>query len=131
MFVSSSSPIIVTWSASLEKQHAVLDDSLACLPFCDRSVTHSRLTSPAWLLQVRDFISGVGIENVGKRLINSKEGKVEFEKPAMSLATLLKYGQMLVDEQENVKRVQLADAYLAGAELAGTSGSSLPEAVKL
>lgn len=73
----------------------------------------------------------MGIENVGKRLINSKEGKVEFEKPAMSLATLLKYGQMLVDEQENVKRVQLADAYLAGAELAGTSGSSLPEAVKL
>eukprot|EP00884_Botryococcus_braunii_P007546 jgi/Botrbrau1/16793/Bobra.150_2s0022.1 len=81
--------------------------------------------------KVRDFISGVGIENVGKRLINSKEGKVEFEKPAMSLNTLLKYGQMLVDEQENVKRVQLADAYLAGAELAGTSGSSLPEAVKL
>jgi hypothetical protein len=68
---------------------------------------------------------------VGKRLINSKEGKVEFEKPAMSLATLLKYGQMLVDEQENVKRVQLADAYLAGAELAGAGGSSLPEAVKL
>jgi hypothetical protein len=82
-------------------------------------------------MQVRDFISGVGIENVGKRLINSKEGKVEFEKPAMNLNTLLKYGQMLVDEQENVKRVQLADAYLGGAELAGTSGSSLPEAVKL
>jgi hypothetical protein len=32
-----------------------------------------------------------------------------------------------VDEQDNVKRVQLADAYLAGAELAGTGGSSLPE----
>jgi len=33
-----------------------------------------------------------------------------------------------VEEQENVKRVQLADAYLDGAELAGVSGSSLPEA---
>jgi hypothetical protein len=32
-----------------------------------------------------------------------------------------------VDEQDNVKRVQLADAYMAGAELAGTGGSSLPE----
>jgi hypothetical protein len=29
--------------------------------------------------------------------------------------------------QENVKRVQLADAYLSGAELAGVGGSSLPE----
>ena len=30
--------------------------------------------------------------------------------------------------QENVKRVQLADAYMKGAELEGTDGSSLPEA---
>jgi hypothetical protein len=29
--------------------------------------------------------------------------------------------------QENVKRVQLAEAYLSGAELAGEGGSSLPE----
>jgi hypothetical protein len=32
-----------------------------------------------------------------------------------------------VEEQENVKRVQLADEYLSGAALAGASGSSLPE----
>jgi hypothetical protein len=37
---------------------------------------------------------------------------------------------MLVEEQENVKRVQLADEYMSGASLAGTSGSSLPEAYK-
>ncbi len=80
--------------------------------------------------QVRDFVQNIGMENMGKRLINSREGKVEFEKPAMNLSTLMKYGQMLVDEQENVKRVQLADAYLAGAELAGSGGTSLPEAVR-
>ncbi len=36
-------------------------------------------------------------------------------------------GNLLVEEQENVKRVQLADEYLSGAALAGASGSSLPE----
>ncbi|CAI5510713.1 unnamed protein product [Closterium sp. Naga37s-1] len=35
----------------------------------------------------------------------------------MNLETLLAYGNMLVKEQENVKRVQLADTYLASAAL--------------
>ena len=69
----------------------------------------------------------IGHENLNKRLINSKEGKVKFEKPTMSLDVLMHYGKSLVGEQDNVKRVQLADAYLAGAELAGTDGSSMPE----
>lgn len=77
--------------------------------------------------KVRDFIKGLGVENIGPRLVNSREGKVEFEKPVMSLQTLMKYGNLLVEEQENVKRVQLADEYLSGAALAGSSGSSLPE----
>ena len=111
------------------------------------------------------------MENIGKRLVNSKEGKVEFDKPSMPLATLMHYGEqagverpswgagfvahrakewspaqcvqeaacavsfrtashphpsaplplcppagnLLVEEQENVKRVQLADEYLSGA----------------
>jgi hypothetical protein len=80
--------------------------------------------------KVRDFIQGIGVENIGKRLINSREGKVNFEKPSMPLDILIKYGKFLVEEQDNVKRVQLADAYLAGAELAGTGGSSLPENYK-
>jgi len=77
--------------------------------------------------KVRDFITATGVENIGTRLVNSREGKVEFEKPAMSLATLMKYGNLIVEEQENVKRVQLADEYMAGAALAGSGGSSLPE----
>jgi hypothetical protein len=36
-------------------------------------------------VQVREFISGIGVENIGKRLINSREGKVNFEKPSMPL----------------------------------------------
>jgi len=50
--------------------------------------------------------------------------------PQMPLVTLMKYGNMLVEEQENVKRVQLADEYMSGAALAGASGSSLPEAYR-
>ena len=46
----------------------------------------------------------------------------------MELSTLMKYGQLIVYEQENVKRVQLADEYMSGASLAGSGGSSMPEA---
>jgi hypothetical protein len=77
--------------------------------------------------QVREFVASIGHENLNKRLVNSKEGKVSFEKPNMSLDILMQYGQALVGEQDNVKRVQLADAYLGGAELAGSTGSSVPE----
>jgi len=76
---------------------------------------------------VRNFITDTGMENIGQRLVNSREGPPVFDKPPMSVDILLKYGQLLVQEQENVKRVQLADAYLDGAELAGVGGSSLPE----
>merc|ERR1719484_7262 len=79
---------------------------------------------------VKDFCANIGIENLGKRLVNSKDGDVNFENPNMSLDNLLEYGKLLVGEQENVKRVQLADSYLDGAELAGVGGSSMPEKIK-
>mmetsp|Transcript_11353 Transcript_11353/g.34114 ORF Transcript_11353/g.34114 Transcript_11353/m.34114 type:complete len:454 (+) Transcript_11353:122-1483(+) len=70
--------------------------------------------------KVRDFVKDIGIENLGKRLVNSKEGAVEFERPPMNVDILMKYGNLLVDEQDNVKRVQLAQEYLDGsAALAG------------
>lgn len=80
---------------------------------------------------VRDFISGLGVENMGRRLVNSREGPPSFPKPNMNLDVLMKYGHAVVEEQDNVKRVQLAEAYLEGAELAGASGSSLPEAFRM
>jgi len=79
--------------------------------------------------KVREFIDKVGYLALQKRLVNPshKDGEVVFEKPSMSVETLLMYGDMLMREQENVKRVQLADAYLDGAVLAGESGSSNTE----
>ncbi|KAJ8760324.1 hypothetical protein K2173_011877 [Erythroxylum novogranatense] len=67
--------------------------------------------------EVRKWVSGVGVDAVGKKLVNSKEGPPTFEQPKMTLSKLLEYGNMLVQEQENVKRVQLADKYLSEAAL--------------
>ena len=75
--------------------------------------------------KVREFIQEMGLENIGKRLVNVRKGEeVTFDPPAMNLEVLLEYGKALENEQENVKRVQLADAYLDGAVLAGSDETS-------
>uniref|UniRef100_A0A0C9S111 Ribulose bisphosphate carboxylase/oxygenase activase, chloroplastic n=1 Tax=Wollemia nobilis TaxID=56998 RepID=A0A0C9S111_9CONI len=76
--------------------------------------------------EVRKWIAEVGVETIGKKLVNSREGPPTFEKPAMTLEKLLDYGNMLVQEQENVKRVQLADKYMAEAAL----GDANEDAIK-
>ena len=75
---------------------------------------------------VRAWIAEVGNENMGPLLVNPRRDapKPEMPIPTMSLEVLLSYGKALEQEQENVKRVQLADAYLDGAVLAGEGGSS-------
>ena len=75
--------------------------------------------------EVRKWISEVGVENVGKRLVNSKEGPPTFEQPKITLEKLLEYGNMLVQEQENVKRVQLADKYLKEAALGDANDDAI------
>ncbi|KAH9615437.1 hypothetical protein KSS87_015117 [Heliosperma pusillum] len=67
--------------------------------------------------EVRRWVSEVGIDGIGKKLVNSRDGPVTFAQPKMTLAKLLEYGNMLVQEQENVKRVQLADKYMSEAAL--------------
>ncbi|KAL6653836.1 hypothetical protein ACP70R_008760 [Stipagrostis hirtigluma subsp. patula] len=67
--------------------------------------------------EVRKWVEQTGVENIGKKLVNSKEGPPTFEQPKMTIEKLLQYGHMLVAEQENVKRVQLADKYLSEAAL--------------
>ncbi|VAI04528.1 unnamed protein product [Triticum turgidum subsp. durum] len=62
-------------------------------------------------------VTSTGIENIGKRLVNSRDGPVTFEQPKMTVEKLLEYGHMLVQEQDNVKRVQLADTYMSQAAL--------------
>lgn len=76
--------------------------------------------------EVRKWISGVGVDKVGKNLVNSKDGPPTFEQPKMTIEKLLEYGNMLVQEQENVKRVQLADKYLSEAAL----GEANEDAIK-
>lgn len=75
--------------------------------------------------EVRKWISGVGVDTIGKKLVNSKEGPPTFEQPKMTIEKLLEYGNMLVMEQENVKRVQLADTYLSQAALGDANEDSI------
>merc|ERR1719482_866548 len=77
--------------------------------------------------KVREFVIAHGVENLGRQLVNRRDGKVQMEKPFINVTSLISYGNALVQEQENVKRVQLADSYLKGSELAGVTGSSMPE----
>ena len=70
-------------------------------------------------------MSSVGIDSVGKKLVNSRDGPPVFEQPKMTLEKLLEYGNMLVQEQENVKRVQLADKYMSEAALGDANKDSI------
>lgn len=75
--------------------------------------------------EVRKWIAEIGIEKIGKRLVNSREGPPTFEQPKMTLEKLMEYGNMLVREQENVKRVQLADKYLNEAALGDANDDAM------
>ncbi|KAF3968421.1 hypothetical protein CMV_007687 [Castanea mollissima] len=75
--------------------------------------------------EVRKWISGIGVQGIGKNLVNSKDGPPTFEQPKMTIEKLLEYGNMLVQEQENVKRVQLADQYLSEAALGDANKDSI------
>ncbi|KAL1829084.1 hypothetical protein ACET3Z_007496 [Daucus carota] len=75
--------------------------------------------------EVRKWISGIGIEGIGKKLVNSKDGPPTFDQPKMTLEKLLEYGHMLVQEQDNVKRVQLAEKYLNEASLGAANEDSI------
>eukprot|EP00897_Mesotaenium_endlicherianum_P004656 jgi/Mesen1/4218/ME000219S03345 len=77
--------------------------------------------------EVRKWVSDIGVENMGKRLVNSKEGPPTFDQPSMNLQLLMQYGNLLVGEQENVKRVQLADSYLSGAELGNANDDAIAQ----
>ncbi|XP_009762593.1 ribulose bisphosphate carboxylase/oxygenase activase 1, chloroplastic [Nicotiana sylvestris] len=75
--------------------------------------------------EVRRWVSGTGIEKIGDKLLNSFDGPPTFEQPKMTIEKLLEYGNMLVQEQENVKRVQLADKYLKEAALGDANADAI------
>ncbi|KAE8671956.1 Ribulose bisphosphate carboxylase/oxygenase activase 1 [Hibiscus syriacus] len=75
--------------------------------------------------EVRNWIGDTGVSSIGKKLVNSREGPPTFEQPKMTIEKLLEYGNMLVKEQENVKRVQLADKYLSEAALGDANADAI------
>ncbi|MCL7043500.1 hypothetical protein MKW94_000354, partial [Papaver nudicaule] len=77
--------------------------------------------------EVRKWIRGIGVEGIGKKLVNSKEGPPTFEQPKMTTEKLLEYGQMLVQEQENVKRVQLAEQHLNDVALGDANADAMKQ----
>jgi len=76
--------------------------------------------------QVRAWIHDIGLDDLGKRLINpsAAQGKATMPKPLMKLENLLHYGKLLTNEQDMINQVQLSAAYLDGAVLAGEEGTS-------
>ena len=70
-------------------------------------------------------IHPVWIQNIGKKLVNSKDGPPTFEKPAMTIENVLEYGNMLVAEKDNVKCVQLANKYMAEDALGEANEDSI------
>ncbi|KAG5583853.1 hypothetical protein H5410_044287 [Solanum commersonii] len=68
------------------------------------------------IVKIVDSFLGQSIE----KLLNSRD-----EPPKMTIDKLLKYGNMLVQEQENVKRVQLAGKYLKEAALGDANADSI------
>ncbi|KAI7983729.1 hypothetical protein LOK49_LG15G01342 [Camellia lanceoleosa] len=67
--------------------------------------------------EVRKWISGAGVDTIGKKLVNSKEGPPTFEQPKMTLEKLLEYGYMLVQEQENRDFLMLESLILEARQL--------------
>jgi len=66
------------WNGPPPTSHAVTRVGVVC---CDNSLTRASrvffFCPPCHVMfQVREFIQGIGVENIGKRLINSREGKV-------------------------------------------------------
>ena len=84
---------------------------------CHPAGFFSALSARVYYDEERKWISDIGVESIGKNLVQSKDGPPTFEQPKMSIEKLLECGNMLIQEHENVKRVQLADKYLREAAL--------------
>ncbi|KAL0341375.1 UNVERIFIED_CONTAM: Ribulose bisphosphate carboxylase/oxygenase activase, chloroplastic [Sesamum radiatum] len=120
MYNKEENPVSQSLSPGIFRTDNVPDEAVVTLvdAFPGQSIDFfGALRARVYDDEVRKWIGGVGVDNVGKKLVNSREGPPTFEQPKMTLQKLLEYGNMLVQEQENVKRVQLADKYLKDAAL--------------
>jgi SpoVK/Ycf46/Vps4 family AAA+-type ATPase len=62
--------------------------------------------------QIRDFIEKVGLEKIAMEVVNPANGiKPTFPKPYFSVARLVEFGNMLVQEQKSVAESRLVEEY--------------------
>jgi SpoVK/Ycf46/Vps4 family AAA+-type ATPase len=62
--------------------------------------------------QIREFIQQVGLERVAIEVVNPSSGKAPtFPKPHFTLARLVEFGNLLVDEQKSVAESRLVEEY--------------------
>jgi ribulose bisphosphate carboxylase small subunit len=80
--------------------------------FPDQSIDfYSALRSRLYDEQVRQLIQDVGIEKIGRRIVNSAEKPPEFRKPNFSLPHLIETGYLLVHEQDRIREMRLMQEY--------------------
>jgi ribulose bisphosphate carboxylase small subunit len=80
--------------------------------FGDRPVDFfSALRSRLYDEQIRQFIDRVGLDKVSMRVVNSSDRLPDFQPPDFSLLHLIEFGNLMVQEQEQVYRSRLVEAY--------------------
>eukprot|EP00898_Chlorokybus_atmophyticus_P006750 jgi/Chlat1/7076/Chrsp57S06774 len=92
-----------------ERDIAVLVDAYPDQPLDFYGAMRSRTYDD----QIRTWIKSIGGEKeMGKRLVNSKEAKPSFDRPALTLQNLLAEGRLLVEEQNRVATIRLSEQYM-------------------
>ncbi len=80
--------------------------------FPDQAIDfYGALRSRLYDEQVRQLIQDVGLERISLRVVNSAERLPEFRKPDFSLPHLIAVGKQMVQEQQRVQEMRLAEEY--------------------
>jgi ribulose bisphosphate carboxylase small subunit len=81
--------------------------------------------------QIRQLIHDVGLDRISQRVVNSAERPPEFRRPDFSLPRLIEVGNELVQEQQRVQNMRLAEEYnkslYFNRKLGDTVNSSVPK----
>jgi ATPase family associated with various cellular activities (AAA) len=81
--------------------------------FPDQSIDFfSALRSRLYDEQIRQFIYGVGLENLSMRLVNSDQPLPEIYKPNINLQVLREFGNQLLAEQNHLQNMRLVEEYM-------------------
>lgn len=84
--------------------------------FPDQSIDFfGALRSRVYDEQVRDFIQKVGLHKVSAHLVNNPDTQIQFHKANFGLKHLIELGQFMVQEQQRLKNMRLAEEYVGGA----------------